>query len=70
MYSKIECIKSYNYNSSLAIGISSRPATKEKITLIEYHNGRKKTKLIADFKNYDVAFVAPPDYSILNLLHE
>lgn len=66
-YCKIECVKTYHYNPSLAIGISSEPATKQEITLTEYRNGVKKTRLIPDFKSYDVAFVGKPDYTILDL---
>jgi len=66
-YCKIECIKTYHYNPSLTIGLSSREATKQKITLTEYRNGVKKTRTIPDFKNYDVAFVGKPDYCILDL---
>jgi hypothetical protein len=54
----------YKYNPSMKIAIASNDF-KSVSTLTTYENGIKFVKQMPTFKNYDIAFVGNPEYTIL-----
>lgn len=63
----VEIIKPYTPSSSLQTGLASSNFGGT-ITMTTYKNGVKKRKTIPSFKNFDIAFVSDPDFSINNVV--
>ena len=61
--SKVEFKKSYKPGSSLQTGVSSS-YNKGIMTITSYSKGVKRVRKIPSFKNFDIAFVGDPDFSI------
>jgi hypothetical protein len=61
----IETVQKYPYDQGLEMSVaSSEPSGfSTRITVV---NGVKKTEKYKDFKSYDVAFVARPDFSVID----
>ena len=67
--SKVEIKKSYKPDSSLMTGVSSS-YNKGIITITSYSKGVKKVRKIPSFKNYDIAYVGNPDFSISDVVNQ
>lgn len=62
-WAKIETVQPYMYDSLKQIGMASI-CWNGSVTRIIYENGVKRTETVPSAKNYDIAFVAEPGYSI------
>ncbi len=67
-WTKIEVLRKYSYDSNFEIGLACSKPSNEMQTLTWYTNGKiSKVEKFKDFKMYEVAFVAKPNYTVNDL---
>jgi hypothetical protein len=64
---KLEASKAYTYDNSKQLSVSSSPATGI-TTRTSYKNGKKKVERIPTIKEYSIAYVGVPEYSIREMM--
>jgi hypothetical protein len=65
---KIEAITAYNYDKSYEVCVSSRLPSREYYELTTTFNNKKTTEKVKAHKDYGLAYVSRPNYSILDLM--
>lgn len=64
---KIELEKTYPYNHKMKISISSRPSGNSS-TVVITRNGVEHTETVPPMQSFNIAYVAIPDFTIMDLL--
>ncbi len=66
-YQKIQGFIPFQYAKKFEVGVAAEDGSNEMKTIYETIGNKTRVKKIKDFKSYDVAFVARPNFTVVDL---